>query len=663
MIEMNARMKRYSCSYFMDLSPSASPQLPLKGDIWSQMPPLGDSWTGTCQMRKGHRTQRHNNQMEWNRRRHTVTEIPSSASEFAGCQTPGNNAQMSLRYDKPLAINIPHNEPLGTTKPVDYSGGEQTLGILKQNQGNQSTFSEASTKPEFKNVQPPTFVNTAFNSLKQSHPLGWSHVSAFVPPSHWKRPDVSKLYQNDQIIPPMNTPSSNDVQNLGNPVTNEMRNPRIQPWDHKNNEQLPRTPTWGHENSEDLPRPITRRKKPVVQRRHTVDLVPDQREITLGSTGGGGTRYQLSQNMSRDRSGVTSRLPPPERTANVTQISFDAMLGIIQLSNSSSNQTSKDTDPVETSKTSFTDILRIDEESLLPPVNEKTRQGPYGQEQATKVHAMPYPGRTSGYSKGRPSTSAHGPCNPPQYGIPPMPTISEDPFNNRNAANEDVSQNMSTGAAPSAAERWNQHVISNSLETNQTLNKHGLNTPYQPQKHQRPYRTRKQPSLENMLGVTSLSSGDNSFNAIIQPYSSSSTVKHNTSPSFGERIDSLTKKWTNMQQEVAYELSPNRKKGTKKLSNQKSHDVTQLPDNPYNSNNFLSVNLSSNNGNANPYNNGSLNPYNNAVVTNTKNANESKPKLQAQRKHLASFRLSGLTPACIYITLPQVRYFHILYFL
>ena len=643
--------------------------MPLKGDIWSQMPPTGDSWMGKCQMRERNRNQRQNNQMDWNRRRHTVTEIPSlSVNECGGYQPRNhhwNNPQMASNYDKPLAINIPDNETLQTTKQVDCSGGAPKLGIVQQNQGNKGTFSIPSSKTEQNDSRTPTFGRTGTNSLKQAQPFGWSHVSAFVPPNHWKRPDVPKLYQTDKVIPPMNTPpSSHQIQNRGMSVGRETKELRNQQWDHQNNEFVP-TPT-------------IRKKKPVAQRRHTVDVVPKQREINLEYESIRGNRYQMAQNVSDDRSRVTNSVTPPERTTtNVTQISFDAMLGIIhQMSNSSSNQTGQNTIPMETSVqakrfgTSYTDVLRIDEESLVPSANQKVRQGPYGQELSNQV-----------YSKGRSPGPNYSPCSPSQYTTPPMPTINEDPFMNRKSMYDD-SRNILTGKTR-PPDFQNHNVIANSMvENRQTSEKYGPYPVQQTSKQQRPHRTRKQPSLKNMLGVSSLNShGQNSFNAIIQPFSSSSTVTQNTSLSFNERIDSLTKKWmTKKEGESPQEFQPtgtnittnvpisdvsvnctpqsleiqqtmNRKRRAKKLSSKKSHGRTQLPDEPYNNNNNTpSMNLSSNSGSVN------------AVVTYMKKTNEEKSTPQAPKKHIASFTLSGLTPACIYITLPQVRFFCIYFY-
>ena len=157
---------------------------------------------------------------------------------------------------------------------------------------------------------------------------------------------------------------------------------------------------------------------------------------------------------------------------------------------------------------------------------------------------------------------------------------------------------------------------------------------------------------------------------------------HKSSPitqgmSFNERIDSLTKKWMNEQE----------KQHTYEFTNAGTSIVASIPANevPGNStHDSLEIRKSFDRDSQvqrlhkknrspkmsrllnEPFSNNSLAvtqmPDNkegvNAAVTNTKNPygpNEVKSNLRAPKKHIASFTLSGLTPACIYISLPQVR--------
>ena len=111
-------MKKYSSSCFVDVSPSPSPQAPPhKGDIWSQMmSSAGDSWMGSFQMRGGSKSCK-GNQMDWAKRQHTLTELPSYLKNDRvfktvnqGDPTVKNDNQRNSHYGTPLTITIPNNE-------------------------------------------------------------------------------------------------------------------------------------------------------------------------------------------------------------------------------------------------------------------------------------------------------------------------------------------------------------------------------------------------------------------------------------------------------------------------------------------------------------------------------------------------------------------------
>ena len=457
----------------MDLSPSASPQMPLKGDIWSQIIPTGDNWMGTKSQMREARSNRNRvgNRMDRNRRRHTITELPSSMRNDGVFRTVNqsghirNSSEMKAHYGTPLSIKIPDSEmPYGMNLLNSSHGTQVQVGLqqvgqnysscpsslngtgcrafsprklgmnplqqpsTQQPQASQRPFHHPQTQPPFQQPQP------------QQPPRGWSHVSAFVPTNHWKRPDISKLCQNDRINSIGNiVHSGHQYQNRATSEEKVTREPVKPPWDQENNENEPR--------------PIVSRKKPVARRRHTVDLVPNQRETGFNGSFNS-DRFHATQNLPNPRQRGTSSVPPQDKITNVTQISFDAMLGIIsQVANSTNesrqNRTATNAPlsaPTASSfpGTAYTNVLRIDEAPGVPSSNEARRQGPYGQEQTSKVHAKPFPGKTPMYSRVRSHGTANGCFSP---GKSQMPTISEDPTASRKS-NCDTNTNFVT-AMPS----------------------------------------------------------------------------------------------------------------------------------------------------------------------------------------------------------------------
>ena len=227
----------------MDLTPSTSCQMPLKGDVWSQIPPTGDNWMDKCQIRERNRNYR-KDQINGNNRRHTVTEMPSSGST------------------RHRDIHRPHYE---------------------------------------------------------RQPAGWSHVSTFIPANYWRRTGIDKIQNNERSQPFTDIPSSHQVQYQEKLEVTQIREPIGMP-------QHPRD----HETNDTVPKPTIQRKRPVVRRRHTVDLVPKQREIPLGYEYYSSNRYQTAKNLPNERTRAARSVVQCDKTNHVTQISFDDMLGIIK---------------------------------------------------------------------------------------------------------------------------------------------------------------------------------------------------------------------------------------------------------------------------------------------------------------------------------------------
>ena len=691
----------------MDLSPSASPQMPLKGDIWSQMPPTGDNWMGTTsQMREGRSNRnRIGNRLDRNRRRHTVTELPSSVRNDGVFRTVNqsghirNSAEMNAHYGTPLSIKIPDSEmPYGINLWNSGHGTQVQVGLQQVGQNYSSCPSSLNGtrcrafSPEKLGMnplqQPPTqqpLQQRPFYHPQTQQPLqrpqlqhlprGWSHVSAFVPTNHWKRPDISKLCQNDRINSIRNiVHSGHQYQNRAASEEKVTREPEKPPWDQENNENEPR--------------PIVSRKKPVARRRHTVDLVPNQREIAMGYGGSfNSDRFQTTQNLPNPRERETSSVPSQDKITNLTQISFDAMLGIIsQVANSTNesrqNRTTTNVPQNASTASSFpgttyTNVLRIDEEPSEPPNNGTRRQGPYGQEQTSKVHAKPFPGKTPIYSRVRSHGTAHGCFSP---GKSQMPTISEDPpiASRKSASNCDRNASFVTAMTGTTTQQMHELYRQNFTQNNQSFEVNTnpeFNSKQSTMGRQRSTRKKKQPTLESMLGVSDDNPTQSSSLSAHQLFNKSSPITRGMS--FNERIDSLTKKWMNKQERQhtyeftnagtsivasipADEVPGNstqdsleiRKRFDRDSQVQRLHrknrlpKMSRLPNEPFSNNSLAATQMPDNKEGVN------------AAVTNMKNPfgpNEVKSNLRAPKKHIASFTLSGLTPACIYISLPQVR--------
>ena len=205
------------------------------------------------------------------------------------------------------------------------------------------------------------------------------------------------------------------------------------------------------------------------------------------------------------------------------------------LANQAGNSDTTDT-RTRLSDNACTNALRIDEEKIISSASHTRRQGPDGEETCNKVSS----GKIQMYPKGRPRGLTQNPCSPFQYGMPQMPTINENPSINKNPVDTSVGQNWSGdtvggwrrevyGMYGSGVGFWSKHLDENNqslnIDTLETPTKQGADSVKQPSSHQRPYRTRKQPSLENMLGVSSLTSRQqNSFNVTTQPLSNSSSI-------------------------------------------------------------------------------------------------------------------------------------------
>ena len=692
----------------MDLSPSASPQMPLKGDIWSQMPPTGDNWMDTTSQMRECRSNRNRvgNRLDRNRRRHTVTELPSSMRNDGAFRTVNqschirNSGEMNTHYGTPLSIKIPDSEmPYGMNLWNSSYGTQVHVGLQQVGQNYSSCPSSLNGtgcrafSPGKLGMnplqQPPTqqpLQHRPFHhpqtqqplqqpQLQRNLPSGWSHVSAFVPTNHWKRPDISKLCQNDRIN------SIGNIVQSGHQYQNRAAS-------EEKVTRAPEKPPWDQENNENEPRPIVSRKKPVARRRHTLDLVPNQREIAMGyGDSFNSDRFQTTQNLPNPRERERSSFPSQDKITNITQISFDAMLGIIsQVANSTNesrqNRTATNAPQSATTAssfpgTSYTNVLRIDEEPSVASNNKMRRQGPYGQEQTSKVHAKPFPGKTPIYSRVRSHGPTHGCFSP---GKSQMPTISEDsPIASRkSASNCDRNASFVTAMTGTTTQQMHELYRQNFTQNNQSFEVNTnpeFNSKQSTMGRQRSTRKKKQPTLESMLGVSDDNPTQSNSLSAHQLFNKSSPVARGMS--FNERIDSLTKKWMNKQERQhtyeftnagtsivasipADEVPGNstqdsleiRKRFDRDSQVQRLHrknrlpKMSRLPNEPFSNNSLAATQMPDNKEGVN------------AAVTNMKNPfgpNEVKSNLRAPKKHIASFTLSGLTPACIYISLPQVR--------
>ena len=690
----------------MDLSPSPSPQMPLKGDIWSQMPPTGDNWMGTSQMREG-RSNRNRVGNRNRRRRHTVTELPPSCMRSDGAfrtvnqsgHHTRNSAEMNAHYGTPLSIKIPDSDiPCGMNLWNSHHGPQVQIGLQQVGQNYSScpsslngagclVFSpgklgtnplqQPQTQQPLQQPQPRRNVHQSQTQQPQPQqlPRGWSHVSAFVPTNYRKRPDISKLCQNDRINSIGNiVHSGHQYQNHGTSENKVIREPVKPPWDQ--------------ENYENEPRPIVSRKKPVARRRHTVDLVPNQREITMSYGGSFNIgEFQKTQNLPNSRDRETSSVPPQDKVTNITQISFDAMLGIISQVANSTNESRQNRTATNAPQnaptassfpgTAYTNVLRIDEEASVPSNNETRRQGPYGQEHTIKVHARPFPGKTPVYSRGRSCGTAHSCFSP---GKPQMPTINEDPIASRKPV---TNNSFATEVAGTTTQQMHQLHRQGFNENNRTLEWNSnpeFNFKQSTPRPNRPTRKKKQQTLESMLGVTDNNPTQSSSLSAHQQFNKSSPITWDMS--FNERIDSRTKGWMNKKESQhtyeftnagtsivatipANEVPENSTNDSSEIRNSidrdsqilqtfhrknRSRDMSRMPNEPFSNNSLAVTQMPSNKEGVNAAVSNFRNPY---------GPNEVKSKLVAPRKHIARFTLSGLTPACIYISLPQVKQFGI----
>ncbi len=352
---------------------------------------------------------------------------------------------------------------------------------------------------------------------------------------------------------------------------------------------------------------------------------------------------------------------------SVTEISFDAMLGIIKHVSSSTASNQR-----------VDNVLRINEDA--PGSHFPVRLGPDGQETAQfgKVHAKPFPGGKMPFSSRY--RQVQGPCSPMQFGIPQMPTINEDPLINETVTNSRAKRNSTSSKNAMVNQSIAvQNIISDATShfrnsaPSQIQSKHGITDDLlrsKPTNHT-PYRARELPSLESMLGVPS-TSGTSKFQretlSVPKQWLRSSPVK---SPelTFDESIHSRTREWMNKKMRAS-SYHGERNNMFQPLNLVPHSRVPAEPDSVSNpstpsetqSNVELFVEENRNrsqwlhNGRLPQYSNFNTRTVNSKSMVKASSCSDLETKTPQQpKRHIASFTLSGLTPACIYITLPQVR--------